>query len=122
MLPHLGTDRSEQSGRGWIKRATPVLAAVLLIAASGALISHSALAAPVDAHDADDSAIVAHHSPDGAIGFDFVVRHTCRHADACNQAVAFHACRHADASHHACTAALHPAHHGDRARQLSPAA
>lgn len=114
MLPHLESVSSERSDHRWIRRAAPVVAAVMLIAASVAFMSYAALAAPVAAHHADHAAIVAHHHPDGAIGFDPVLRHTCRHDDcAADAAAAFHTCRHGDACHHACALGAHPGHHGD---------
>lgn len=131
MLPHLGTDRSERSGHRWVRRATPVLAAVVLIGASVAFMSYAALAAEVDVRDADDSAVLnltCHHDDEcqeitaealhtclhggECQGITTVAFHTCRHTDGCDQATAFHTCRHGDGCQGATTVAFHPCLHG----------
>ena len=111
MLPHLGTDRSERSGQRWVRRAAPVMAAVLLIAASVAGISYQAVAAQVDAHSDDDSAIVSHSCRHADGCNEATTKHTCRHADGCDEATTKHTCRHADGcDEQAHVSAAHPGH------------
>ena len=117
MLPHLESVSSERSDHGWIRRAAPVVAAVILIAASVAFMSYAALAAEVDVRDAEDAAVLnltCHHD-DVCQGITAEALHTCLHGGECQgiTTAAFHTCHHGDACHHACAHGFHPAHHGE---------